>query len=176
MRRKGFLTLLAAVSFCASCTFDNDMSYPPLQGQITAFAVEGQKSVNIDAETQSVEVLLEETADIDALKVLEFEISEKTTTEFVPGASMDLSEPVDVLLKTYPGQEYMWTVSASQPIERYVRCSGMIDAVFDAKNQKVLVSVIEKQPLEDIVFEAMKLGPETSKIISTTGHDNAGSG
>ena len=176
MRRKGFLTLLAAVSFSASCTFDNDMSYPPLQGQITAFAVEGQKSVNIDAETQSVEVLLEETADIDALKVLEFEISEKTTTEFVPGASMDLSEPVDVLLKTYPGQEYMWTVSASQPIERYVRCSGMIDAVFDAKNQKVLVSVIEKQPLEDIVFEAMKLGPETSKIISTAGHDNAGSG
>ena len=176
MRRKGFLTLLAAVSFCASCTFDNDMSYPPLQGQITAFAVEGQKSVNIDAETQSVEVLLEETADIDALKVLEFEISEKTTTEFVPGASMDLSEPMDVLLKTYPGQEYMWTVSASQPIERYVSCSGMIDAVFDAKNQKVLVSVIEKQPLEDIVFEAMKLGPETSKIISTTGHDNAGSG
>ena len=176
MRKIGYLTLLSALSFCIGCTFENDMSYPPLQGQITAFVVEGQKSVNIDAETQTVDVLLEETAEIKDLKVLEFAITEKTTTDDAPGAYVDLSEPMHVLLKTYPGQEYMWTISASQPIERYIRCSGMIDAVFDAKNQKVLVSVIEKQPLEDIVFEAMKLGPETSQIISTTGHDSATSG
>ena len=176
MRRIGYLTLLAVMSFCVSCTFENDMSYPRLQGRITAFEVEGQKSVNIDAENQKVDVLLHETAEIDALKVLDFAISEKTATDYVPGAYMDLSEPVDVLLKTYPGQEYLWTISASQPVDRYVRCSGIIDAVFDVKNQRVLVSVIEKQPLEDIVFEAMKLGPETSKIISTTGHDGAASG
>jgi hypothetical protein len=176
MRRIGYLTLLMVLSFSVSCTFENDMSYPHLQGQILAFAVEGQKSVTIDPESQTVDVILQETAKIDALKVLEFDISEKTTTDFVPGELIDMSEPVDVLLNTYPGQEYLWTISASQPIDRYVRCSGMIDAVFDAKNLKVLVSVIENQPLEDIVFEAIKLGPETSKIISTTGHDGSTSG
>ena len=41
-------TLVLAMSFCASCTFDNDMSYPQLQGKVTAFAVEGQKSVTIN--------------------------------------------------------------------------------------------------------------------------------
>lgn len=177
MRRTGnIVTLLSVLLLGVSCTFNNDMSYPPLQGQITAFTVEGQKSVTINAEAQTVEVLLEETAEIEALKVLEFAISDKTTTDDTPGAVVDLSEPMDVLLKTYPGQEYLWTISASQPIERYVRCSGLIDAVFDVKNQRVLVYVVEKQPLEEIVFEAMKLGPDTSMIISTTGHDSAVSG
>lgn len=177
MRRMKYIgTLLAALSLLVSCTFKNDMSFPMLQGQITAFVVEGQKSVTINPENQTVEVLLEETAEIKDLEVLEFAISDKTTTDDAPGQFVDLSKPMNVLLKTYPGQEYMWTITASQPIERYVRCSGLIDAVFDAKNQKVLVYVVEKQPLEEIVFDAMKLGPETSQIISTTGHDNATSG
>ena len=176
MKKVNIVTLLSALLLGASCTFQNDMSFPPLQGQITAFAVEGQKEVTIDAETQTVNVLLEETAEISDLKVFEFAISEKTTTDDTPGAVVDLSEPMEVLLKTYPGQEYLWTISAQQPIVRYVRCSGIIDAVFDAKNKKVLVSVVEKQSLDDIVFTDMKLGPETSKIISTTGHDSATSG
>ncbi len=176
MRRIFNATVLMALLICASCTFKNDMSYPPLQGQITAFAVEGQKSVTIDAEAQTVQFLLEETAEITNLKVIEFAISEKTTLDNAPGQYIDLSEPVDMLLKTYPGQEYQWVVSASQPIERYIRCSGLIDAVFDAQNRTALVYVLEKQPLEDIVIDDMKLGPETSVVVSTTGHDNADSG
>lgn len=170
------MTLLTSLLFCASCTFNNNMSFPQLQGQITAFAVEGQKSVTIDAEKQTVDVVLQETADINALKVLDFAISDKTTTDDTPGSVVDLSEPMSLLLKTYPGQEYVWKISAVQPIERYVRCSGLIEAVFDAKNQTVAVYVVDKQALEDIVFEAMKLGPETSQIVSTTGHDSSTSG
>lgn len=177
MRRiSNLFTLLVAFVACASCTFENDMSYPKLQGSITAFAVEGQKSVTIDNEAQTVQFLLEETAEITRLKVEEFAISEKTILDAMPGQYIDLSQPVDMLLKTYPGQEYLWTVSASQPIERDIRCSGYIDAVFDAENRTALVYVLEKQPLEDIVIDAMKLGPETSMIISTTGHDSATSG
>ena len=174
MRRIGYCgTLMAILSFCASCVFTNDMSYPLLQGQITAFAVEGQKSVTIDTEAQTVEVLLEETAEIKELKVTEFAITEKTTAENVPGDFVDLSKPMSVLLKTYPGQDYLWTISASQPIDRYVSCSGMIDAVFDVKNRRVLVYVVEKQDLAEILFEDMKLEPETSQIITTTGFDSA---
>ena len=152
------------------------MSYPLVHGQITAFAVEGQKSVAIDPDHQTVDVLLQETAEITELKVTDFAISDMATTDDAPGEFIDLSNPVDVLLKTYPGQDYLWTISAKQPIERYVRCSGLIDAVFDVKNKTVLVYVVEKQPLEEVVFEAMKLEPETSIIISTTGHDGSNSG
>ena len=168
--------LLVSLLACASCVFENDMSYPRLQGRITAFAVEGQKSVTISDEAQTVEVLLQETAEITNLKVLEFELSEIATTEDAPGQYIDLSEPHDLLLKTYPGQEFQWTISASQPIDRYVRCSGLIEAVFNADNQTALVYVVEKQPLDEIEISDMKLGPETSVIVSTTGHDNADSG
>ena len=168
--------LLVSLLACASCVFENDMSYPRLQGRITAFAVEGQKSVTISDEAQTVEVLLQETAEITNLKVLEFELSEITTTEDAPGQVIDLSEPYSLLLKTYPGQEFQWTISASQPIDRYVRCSGLIEAVFNADNQTALVYVVEKQPLDEIEISDMKLGPETSVIFSTTGHDNADSG
>ena len=168
--------LLVSLLACASCVFENDMSYPRLQGRITAFAVEGQKSVTINDETQRVDVLLEETAEIGSLKVLEFALSEVATTEDAPGQTIDLSDPYRLLLKTYPGQEFQWTISASQPIVRYVRCSGLIDAVFNAENQTALVYVVEKQPLDEIEISDMKLGPETSVIVSTTGHDNADSG
>lgn len=160
----------------ASCLFENDMSYPPLQGKITAFAVEGQKSVKIDDEAQTVEVLLQETAEISSLTVTEYSITEKTVAEGAPEDVVDLSEPMNVLLKTYPGQEYKWVISASQPIERYVRCNGFMEASFDAKNCAALVYVVDKQPLEDIVIEDMKLGPETSVILSTTGYDSSSSG
>lgn len=177
MRRIIDLSVLLLVGLtCASCTFSNDMSYPQLQGKITAFTVEGQKNVTIDDENQTVQFVLQETAEISKLKVEKFEISDKTTIGEMPGQYIDLSQPVEMLLKTYPGQEYLWTVSASQPIERYVRCSGFIDAAFDPQNLTALVYVIEKQPLEDIVIESMKLGPETSVILSTTGHDGAASG
>ena len=177
MRKKGYLgAFLLGILFCTSCLFKNDMSYPLVQGQITAFAVEGQKSVTINVEAQTVDVLLQETAEIKDLKVTEFAITENTTVENAPGEVVDLSEPMTLLLKTYPGQDYLWTISASQPIERYVRCSGLIEAVFDVRKQTVLLYVVEKQPLEEIVFEAMKLGPETSKIISTTGYDGPTSG
>ena len=66
------VALLLSLLACSSCLFENDMSYPRLQGRITAFAVEGQKSVTINDEAQTVEVLLQETAEIADLKVLEF--------------------------------------------------------------------------------------------------------
>lgn len=170
------VALMLSLLACTSCLFENDMSYPRLQGRITAFAVEGQKSVTINDAAQTVEVVLQETAEIADLKVLEFELSELATTEDAPGQIMDLTEPYSLLLKTYPGQEFLWTISASQPIERYISCSGLVDAVFNADNKTALVYVVEKQPLDEITISDMKLGPETSVIVSTTGQDSADSG
>lgn len=161
---------LAAVLSFASCVFDNDMSYPRVRGEILAFAVEGQKEVTINPDSLTVDVLLEETAEIDSLVVLEYAITEMTTADRQLPGVIDLSDPIGITLSTYPGQDYLWTISASQPIERYVKCNGYIDASFDAKNLTATVYVLE-QPLEDMVITDMKLGPKTSVITSTTGFD-----
>lgn len=177
MRRILNIAVSSALALAAvSCVFDNDMSYPRLKGEITAFAVEGQKEVTINPDSLTVDVLLEETAEIDSLRITEYQLSEMAVADTLLGEYIDLSEPVQVMLSTYPGRDYLWTISASQPIERFVKCSGLIDAVFDVKNQTVMVAVAEAQPLDEIVITDMKIMQETSKILTTTGYDAAQSG
>ena len=177
MRRILNIAVSLALALAAvSCVFDNDMSYPRLKGEITAFAVEGQKEVTINPDSLTVDVLLEETAEIDSLRITEYQLSEMAVADTLLGEYIDLSEPVQVMLSTYPGRDYLWTISASQPIERFVKCSGLIDAVFDVKNQTVMVAVAEAQPLDEIVITDMKIMQETSKILTTTGYDAAQSG
>ena len=165
--------LLSAFFSVVSCVFDNDMSYPRVKGDITAFAVEGQKEVTINPDSLTVDVLLEETAEIDSLKLEEFTISELAVADTVFGEYINLREPVHVMLSTYPGRDYLWTISASQPIERYIDCSGFVEASFDVENRIAQVYVTQEQPLDAVVINKMKLGPETSVIVSTTGHDGA---
>ena len=153
-----------------SCVFENDMSYPRLKGEILAFEVEGQKEVTINSDSLTVSVLLEETAEMDSLKLVQYAISDLTVADKELAEYLDLTDSVSVILSTYPGQDYKWTISAQQPIERYVKCNGFIDAQIDAQQRTVLVSVIE-QPLEDLLIQDMKLGPKTSQIVRTTGYD-----
>ena len=177
MRRILNIAVSSALALAAvSCVFDNDMSYPRLKGEITAFAVEGQKEVTINPDSLTVDVLLEETAEIDSLKITEYQLSEMAVADTLLGEYIDLSNPVKVMLSTYPGRDYLWTISASQPIERFVKCSGLIEATFDGKNQTVMVAVTESQPLDEIVITDMKIMQETSKILTTTGYDAAQSG
>ena len=82
MRKGNMAAFAAALVAFAACTFENDMSYPPLQGKITSFSVEGQKNVTINDEAQTVDVLLEETAEISTLKVTSFEITETSALIF----------------------------------------------------------------------------------------------
>ena len=164
---------LSAIFSVVSCVFDNDMSYPRVKGDIIAFAVEGQKEVTINPDSLTVDVLLEETAEIDSLKLEEFTISELAVADTVFGEYLNLSKPVHVILSTYPGRDYLWTISASQPMERYIDCSGFVEASFDVENKIALVYVTQEQPLDAVVINKMKLGPETSVIVSTTGHDGA---
>lgn len=164
--------MLGMVLICGlgSCVFENDMSYPRLKGEILAFEVEGQKEVTINSDSLTVNVLLEETAEIDSLKLVQYAISDLTVADKQLGEYLDLTDTIEITLSTYPGQDYKWTISAEQPINRYVKCNGLIDAQFDPQQRTVLVSVIE-QPLEDLLIQDMKLGPETSQIIRTTGYD-----
>lgn len=165
----GFMKFVAGmlpVCLLSSCLIENDMSYPRVYGNITAFEVQGQLASKIDATGRTVSIELSETADITALEITSFSISEGARCEdpaIAVGNTIDLSSPVTVVISTY--QDYEWTISANMPVERYVRCDNQADdAVFDLENRTVSVNVTQYQDLSSVRITAMKLGIEGSKI------------
>lgn len=165
---KRIIIFIICTAGTLSCVFKNDMDYPLIIGNITAFSVEGQKHINIDNKNRSVKVELEENADISNLKITEFKISEGAVLSEPLKEYINLSSPVKILLKTY--QDYEWTISANQHIERYVRCENQINsALFNEETLSIIIYVTDAQPLSKIKINSMKLGPEGSEIISTTG-------
>ena len=164
---KNLSIIILSSLLLASC-IKNDLSYPRIIADITAFAVEGQKSVEINASDRTVSVVLEETADIKALNLVDFAYTQEAEILEPLPSVLDLSSPLTVTLQTY--QDYVWTISASQPIERFIDVENQMgEAAFDVENRMVYVYVPEDQQLSKIVINDMKLEPEGSYIVSTIG-------
>ena len=149
---------------------ENPLSYPLKVAEITALEVEGQKSVSIDSDSRTVNIVLEETADISSLPVSEYEYTEGAEPLSVLPEVLDLSNPVRISYQTYPDQVYEWTIRAEQPIERYVKCDGLIEAEFDIEKKEILAWFPEDRNLSDIRFTKMKLEARGSQIDSTFGY------
>ena len=164
--KRAILVVISLV-MAVSC-IKNDMSYPRIVAEITAFAVEGQKSVEINASDRTVSVILEEMADITALNLVDFAYTaEAEILDSLPPV-LDLSSPLTVSFRTY--QDYVWTISATQPIERFIEVENQIgEASFDLKSRMAYVYVPEDQILSSIVLKDIKLEPEGSYVLSTTG-------
>ena len=162
---------MAAVCMTAvSCRFSNDLDYPVVEGSFLLFEAEGQKEVMIDSGERTIEITLGETADITALKV-SYTLSEGASVDLPE--ILDLSSPVKVTVRTW--QEYEWTISATQEIDRYVRCENQVgEAKFNLATKTVLVYVTESQPLSAVTINDMKLEPEGSVVKSTTGYVSNG--
>ena len=165
MKKIGFV--LISIILAVSC-IENDMSYPRIVADITAFEVEGQKNVTIDPSHRTVLVELGETADIKALTIRKFEYTEDAELLNPVDSVIDLSTEMTLTLKTY--QEYVWTISAVQPIERYISVENQVgDAEFDLVNRTAYVYVMEDQNLMKVTINDMKLEPEESVVVSTKG-------
>ena len=155
-----------------SCLIDNDMSYPRTRAAFTGFEVIGQKNVTIDENTRTVSIELDELSDIAAVEVVSVSVTDGATCADlpVPGTVLDLTHPKKFVLSIY--QDYEWTVSASQNIERYVRCDNQAgDASFNLKDRDVTVYVSDVQDLSSVNITDMKLEAEGSEVISTTGYE-----
>ena len=153
-----------------SCAFPNDLDYPTVVGKIVAFEVEDAKEVTINASAREVTIVLEEWADKSHVKVNACELSEGATCTGI-GEYLDLTSPIKLVLHTY--QDYEWTVLATQTIERYVHCTGEAqEARFNLETRSVYVYLPDTQPLSKVTFESMKLEPEGSRIVSTTGYES----
>ena len=98
MKRFVMMLFVAAVSF-VSC-FENPLDYPLMKAEITAFEVAGQKSVTIDAATRTVTVVLQETADISALPVLQYAYTESAVASAELPEVLNLTQPVKISFQT----------------------------------------------------------------------------
>lgn len=149
-----------------SCLLENDISYPYIKGEITVFEVEGQVSSSINTSERKIHVVLEETADIERVRVKDVGLNpEAHFSEELP-EYLDLSSPVTVVVQTY--QNYIWTISATRPIARYVKCENeAMPAQINERDKAVTVFVNESQPLESIVINDMKLEPTGAEIMYT---------
>lgn len=167
MKRLILLTLI--IASCISC-MKNPLSYPRDKAEITAFEVEGQKSVTIDPDNLTVNIVLDESADLDSVYVKTYEFTDTAVPDVELPAILDLRDTVSVAFSTYPDQVYVWNIIATQPINRYVKCDGLIgDPEFDLENKTILAYFPEDQDLKQIRFTKMKLEAKGSQIDSTFG-------
>lgn len=143
----------------AGC-INNDLPYPNIQVNFTDFLVDGQqKAAEINEEQMIINVTLAEEVDIRRVKVLDYKISPEEA-RVVDGALpevLDLSHPKYVTLSLY--QDYVWTICATQPIERYFTVqSQMGESVIDVPGKRVIAYVPKEIDLEALNVTSIKLG------------------
>lgn len=166
-----FVTLLFMLAM-NSC-IENDLSYPAMEPELLSLELEGQKSVTIDKDMHVVNVVMGENADMSKVKVLSF--SAAYDAQVVGGMPdyLDLRDTVSITLRIY--KDVDWKIAATQPIDRYIRCDSQAgEPDIDPVRKQAFVYVTESQPLESIRINEMKLEPEGSVILSTTGFVSEG--
>lgn len=178
------LMLLATQSGCIK----NDLPFPYIKGEITAFEVEGQlEAADINKITRIVQVTVGDEVDIESLRITKLGVSEEVVYivddafcvspnkfpstgfaalgELPVGADtrVNFANSVPFLLRTY--QDYQWMISVKQVINREVSVENQVgEAIIDAKNHTVLVYVSKDQDLSNIQIHKLNLGGSSSTI------------
>ncbi|MFI3316065.1 MAG: PCMD domain-containing protein [Rikenellaceae bacterium] len=138
----------------------NNIPYPVVELYITN--VEGDGFVmnepnNVD---RSILLSLDEDTDIEQVSFSQISYSPDValSSSVDVGSSYDLTMPLSVTLSLY--QDYVWTISAEQIIERYFTVENQIGAaVFDLSAKTATAYVSGATDLSDITVLSLKLGP-----------------
>ena len=187
----GVLMLLLTV---VSCAIENDIPYPIVEASIESMVVEGQRGADsnvfaeatINKSARTVTIYVNDSVDVTKLKVTclkitpgaelipdstacvdfqKFPAEGFTSLDSIPASSntrMDFSSPVHFTLRTY--QDYVWTVSVQQLIQRDVEVEGMVDCVIDDNSRVVIVYVGQDQDLTNLNVTKMNPGGEFGTV------------
>ena len=151
------LALLGALTF-SSC-IENTIPYPVEKIDILSYEGVGFRA-QIDPLTRNVKLILDEETDISQVEVTSVEITENGTASIPLTGTFDLRTPIQVTLSRY--QEYRWTISAEQPIERYFTVAGQIgQSEIDPESRTATAYVAEGTDLDQIQVTSLKLGPRS---------------
>lgn len=183
---------LFAVVGMASCAIENDIPYPIVESAITGMTVEGQRgeattefeAASINNTARTVTIYVNDSVDITDLKITQLQVSNNATLladsaacadyshfpdagfaslDSIPVSSntrMDFSKPVSFTLRTY--QDYVWTVTVNQIIERTIDIDGMTRSVIDEEQASVIVYVDPSvvTDLSNVQINTLNLGGE----------------
>lgn len=156
---KRIFGIILLVGILAGC-IQNDIPYPVIVANITEMDVEGAVSVDIDSEDRVVTITLEETADINNVKVNSISFNDgnvKASWDIL--GTHDFSKRVKLTLSTY--SDYIWEIVTVQPIERYFSISNQVgESGIDDANRRVFAQVSSSADISKLNIESIKLGPE----------------
>lgn len=181
-----FLACTAALAL--SACIRNDVPYPVVELQITDVRGEGFTVGKVDLGNRQVTLQLDEQTDIRNVRIDDVTLDAKIhsvtldkeqllgkvqTSQPLTG-TFDLRTPLYVTLSLY--QDYDWTITAEQTIERRFAVEGQIGATtFDAENRIATATVGKETDLTALTVTELKLGPADITTYSPTLEELSGS-
>ncbi len=154
------ILLLGASALLASC-LKNDIPYPVVEMDILSIAVEGASGDPvIDPLACTVVVPLAETTDIQNVDITAVEYTEGARPSDNIVGRHDMRYPLYVTLSYYPDQDYRWTITATQHIDRRFTVAGQIgDTEWDVEKQTAKVFRRADFGLDTVTVTSLRLGP-----------------
>lgn len=155
------LLLLAALSLLAGSCIENTLPYPILTLEILGIEGEGFTCTpeDIDTKTRVATLRLAEQTDIRRVRIDTIRVTEQAESDVPLSGTFDLRTPLRVTLSFY--QDYDWTVTAEQHIERYFEVASQVGASeIDPVNRTARAYVPMDTDLNAIEVTRLKLGPE----------------
>lgn len=158
------LYIFSATLFILSGCIENDIPYPRIPAQIISIEAEGMTApAVINNETQTVVLDLAEDVNLKRVKITNVSVTETSTKETTITPSIvgthDLSQPAKFTLSIY--QDYEWTISATQTIERNFAVAGQVgNAVIEPEYKRARAYVSENVNLKEINITSLVLGPQ----------------
>lgn len=152
-------------------------------------AAEGEQdtAATIDAKARTVTLYVNDSVDISRLKITQLVCNPANATLLVDGSlcddeakfpsigfasldsiplssntRVDFSKAVTFTLRTY--QDYAWTVSVKQIIDRKIKVVGMKDYTIDEDTKILLIRMPKGTDLTNLQVEAMNLGGEYGDV------------
>lgn len=154
------LMSIAIIGVALCGCLKNDIPYPTIKAKFLSISAEGEMSgALIDDENNSVTLNLSETVDLSNVNILTFEVTEGANLSRAITGGVNLTKPLSVVLTLY--QEYLWTISANQVIERYFTVEGQVgESVIDVPAKRVIAYVSKSVSLSQVKITSLKLGPQ----------------
>ena len=151
------LVVAAFVPMLWSC-IDDTTPYPTVYGRIMDMQVGGQTGIDIDQNTRTVKITVDESVDLSQIVLESITLSEDAVSELQSGAVMNLTQPYKATVATY--QNYEWTISAVQVIERTFTVEGQMGQTrFEESGRRAFAYVPKGTDLAKINVTGLKLGP-----------------
>lgn len=180
-------SLLGIIGLCSSC-IENDIPYPHIEGVIQEFQVAGMKGEpTLNTQARTIDITIGEEVLIDSLPVTRLVANAESaiypdsvacikaanfpsfsfqTESDLPGnanTAINFTRPVRFLLKTY--QEYVWTVSVKQEIERTIEVENQAGSPkIDEQNRVVIIYVTDEADFHDITIHKLNLEGAKTKL------------